>query len=189
MFLQKVRWFLWPRSFHFKSPTFDTKSWGPRAFGSQSPTFGTESWRLKTQCFGSSTFDVESWMPLELSLTFHATFACPSFFFYLFNVNWIHPQCFLHSFGVILLVNACVFQVFFENKVDLVLVDVPSNLLISHILEPPLFIPQWTKCVDNFIEYVVVFVDKYLFDRGVVIIMHIDDPRVLKKIRSFLESY
>jgi hypothetical protein len=56
-------------------------------------------------------------------------------------------------------------------------------------LEPPLFIPQWTKCVDNFIEYVVVFVDKILFDRGVVIIMHIDDSRVLKKIRSFLESY
>jgi len=43
--------------------------------------------------------------------------------------------------------------------------------------------------VDNFIEYVVVIVNKFLFNRRVVIIMHVDDLRVLKEIRSFLESY
>jgi hypothetical protein len=120
MILQKAPWFPWPKALRFKSPTFGTKSWEPRALDSWSPTFGIESWRLRAQCFGSSTFDAESWMPLELSLTLCATFACPFFFSYLIYVNWIHLKCFLHSFGLILLVNACVFQVSFENKVDLV---------------------------------------------------------------------
>ncbi len=43
--------------------------------------------------------------------------------------------------------------------------------------------------MDNFIESVVVFVNRFLFDRGVIIIMHVDDSRMLKEICSFFESY
>jgi hypothetical protein len=57
-------------------------------------------------------------------------------FFGLFYVNWIDPKFFFHSFGLILLVNACIFQVSSKNKVDIVLKDVPFNLLIPHIFEP-----------------------------------------------------
>jgi len=35
----------------------------------------------------------------------------------------------------------------------------------------------------------VVFEDKFLFDKGAIIIMHVDDPQMLKEIFSFLENY
>jgi hypothetical protein len=43
--------------------------------------------------------------------------------------------------------------------------------------------------MNNFIEFVVVFANKILFDKRVIIIMHVDDPHMLKEIHSFLESY
>jgi hypothetical protein len=43
--------------------------------------------------------------------------------------------------------------------------------------------------VDNFIKSVVVFADRVLFDRKVVIMMHADDLWVLKEIRFILENY
>ncbi len=75
------------------------------------------------------------------------------------------------------------------NKVDLVIVNVLINFSISHIFESLSFIPRWNMCVDNFIESIVVFDNKFLYDREVVVIMHGDDPHVLKETRSFLESY
>jgi hypothetical protein len=71
--------------------------------------------------------------------------------------------------------DACAFQVCFENKVDLVLVDVPSNLPILHVSEPLSFIPPWNMRMDNFIKSIVFFTDRFLSDRGVTIIMHADD--------------
>jgi hypothetical protein len=43
--------------------------------------------------------------------------------------------------------------------------------------------------VDNFIESVVVFVNRFLSDKGAIIIMYVDDPHMLKEVCSFLESY
>jgi hypothetical protein len=76
--------------------------------------------------------------------------------------------------------------VFSQNKV---LGDVPTNLPIPHIFELLSFIPQWNMHVDNFIKSVVVFVDRFLLDRKVVIMMHADDLWVLKEICSILENY
>jgi len=73
-----------------------------------------------------------------------------------------------------------------QNKV---LGDVPTNLPIPHIFELLSFIPQWNMHVDNFIKSIVVFVDRFLFDRKVVIMMHGDDLWVLKEICSILENY
>ncbi len=42
---------------------------------------------------------------------------------------------------LIVIVNNCVFHVSSKNKVDLVIVDVPSNLLIPHMSKPLSFIP------------------------------------------------
>lgn len=39
------------------------------------------------------------------------------------------------------------------------------------------------------IESIVFFVNKFLYDRKVVLIMHANDLRVLKEIQSFLDSY
>jgi hypothetical protein len=77
----------------------------------------------------------------------------------------------------------------FDNKLNLVLANLPSNLLILHIFMSFSFIPQWNKHVDNFIESFVVFANRFLFNRGVVIIMHVDDLQMLQEICSFLENY
>jgi hypothetical protein len=36
---------------------------------------------------------------------------------------------------------------------------------------------------------IVDFANMFLFNRRVIIIMHVDDSRMLKEIRSFLEGY
>ncbi len=63
----------------------------------------------------------------------------------------------------------------YENKVDPVLLDVPSNLSILHIFKPISFIPPWNKRVDDFIESTMFFANRFLFDRKVVIIMRAFD--------------
>jgi hypothetical protein len=109
-------------------------------------------------------------------------------FLYLFYVNSINPKCFLHSFGLILLVNVCIFQVSFQNKVNLVPIDVLFNLPIPHVFELLSLIPRWNRHLDNFIESIVVFADKFLSNKGVVIIMHVDDMHMLKEIHSFTKT-
>lgn len=64
---------------------------------------------------------------------------------------------------------------FSKSKVDLVLEDVPSNLSISYVSEPLSFIPPWNRQVDNFIKSIMFFVNKFLFDRGAIIIMYVND--------------
>jgi hypothetical protein len=59
-----------------------------------------------------------------------------------------------------------------QNKV---LGDIPTNLPIPHVFELFSFIPRWNMHVDNFIKFVVVFADRFLFDRKVVIMMHAYD--------------
>jgi hypothetical protein len=41
----------------------------------------------------------------------------------------------IHSFGLILLVNACVFHVSFENKANFILTEIPFNFSIFHVFE------------------------------------------------------
>jgi len=43
--------------------------------------------------------------------------------------------------------------------------------------------------VDNFIKSIVDFVDNFLFDKKVVIMMHANDLWVLNDIHSVLENY
>lgn len=110
-------------------------------------------------------------------------------FLYFFYVNLIDPKCFLHSFGLIFLVNACIFQVSSQNKVNLVPIDASSTFPISHVFEPLSLIPQWNKYVDNFIESIMAFANKFMSNRRVVISMHVDDLHVLKEICSFIKTY
>jgi hypothetical protein len=79
--------------------------------------------------------------------------------------------------------------VFFDKKVDLVLANVPFNLLIPHVFKSLSLIPSWNMWMDNFIKSIVVFANKFQFDRRDFIIMHVNDPWRLKEILFFLESY
>jgi hypothetical protein len=105
-----------------------------------------------------------------------------------FDVIWINP-IFFGLICLICLVNNFVFQVLFDNKVNLVITSVPSNLPISHVFESVSLIPPWNKRVDNFMRSTMFFANKFLSKKRAVIIMHVDDPWVLKEIRSLLDSY
>jgi hypothetical protein len=78
--------------------------------------------------------------------------------------------------NLILVVNTYVFQVSFENKVDINLIDVPSILSISHVSEPLSFILPWNRRVDNLIKSTMFFTNRFIFYRAVIIMMHVDDP-------------
>jgi hypothetical protein len=109
-------------------------------------------------------------------------------FFSLFDVI----EVILNLFCICLSNLSCkclVFQVSSEDKVDLDLANILFNLLIMQVFEPLSFIPPWNKRVDNFIKSTMFFADMFLFNRGVVIIMHANDPQVFKEIHSFLENY
>jgi hypothetical protein len=110
-------------------------------------------------------------------------FECHSFL----QLDW--SLLFFELIILIILVNNFVFHVSSKNKVDLVIVYVPSNLLLIHVFEPFSLILLWNKQVYNFTESIVYFVSKFLFDKGVVITMDADHMQVLKEICSFLESY
>ncbi len=105
---------------------------------------------------------------------------------YFFHDNWIGLD-FFELICLIILVNNY-FHVSSKNKVDLVIADVPSKLLISHVSKPLSFIIPWNKRMDNFIESIVFFINMFMFDRRAIIIMHVDDLRMLKEIRSLLRT-
>jgi hypothetical protein len=90
---------------------------------------------------------------------------------------------------LIILVINCVFQVSLENKVDLVIIDLPSNLPISHVSKPLSLIPLWNRRMDNFNKSIMFFANKFLSNKRVVIIKHANELQVLKEIHSLLESY
>jgi hypothetical protein len=66
---------------------------------------------------------------------------------------------------LICLVNNYVFQVSSENKVDIVIANVPSDLPIPHVFEPLSLNPPWNRQVDNFIKSNVFFANKFMFDK------------------------
>jgi len=65
--------------------------------------------------------------------------------FFFFSLMLIGSLFFCIHLNIILVVNTYVFQVSYENKVDLVLVDVPSILSILHISKPFSFILPWNR--------------------------------------------
>ncbi len=75
-----------------------------------------------------------------------------------------------------------------KDKADFIIAEVPGNLPIPHVLDLVLTIPKWNAKVDNYVVSIFGFVDKYLARDGFVLFFY-DDDRVLKKIKSYLESY
>ncbi len=71
------------------------------------------------------------------------------------------------------------------GKVNLVIVDVPNSLLVllaSMVLKR-------NKKVDNSIEAMMFFSNRFLIHNGVAFIFDVDDMHTLKEILSFFDSY
>jgi len=76
-----------------------------------------------------------------------------------------------------------------DGKVQLILVNVPRNLHVPMVSMNFSDIPPWNWKVDDYIEAVFDFVEKFLAFNGVMILCNLNDLKVLKEVRSYLESY
>ncbi len=66
------------------------------------------------------------------------------------------------------------------------IVEVPLDLLIPLISIPPTIVPSWNHHID--VYGVFGFANKYMERNGTILIFHVDDPCVLKEIKSFLDT-
>ncbi len=73
------------------------------------------------------------------------------------------------------------------GKVNLVIVDVPNSLL--DLLASNFMVLGWNKKVDNSIEAMMFFSNRFLIHNGVAFIFDVDHMHTLKEILSFFDSY
>jgi hypothetical protein len=76
-----------------------------------------------------------------------------------------------------------------NGKVQLVFVDIPRNLSIPLVSKNPNDIHAWNRKVDEYIVGLFDFAQMFLASNGVVFLFHPDGLRVLKEVKSYLESY
>ncbi len=72
---------------------------------------------------------------------------------------------------------------------DLIIVEVPRNFPIPHVLDNVLIIPKWNAKVDNYVTSIFGFANKYLVRDGCVFFFYNDNFGVLKDIKSYMENY
>jgi hypothetical protein len=73
------------------------------------------------------------------------------------------------------------------GKVNLVIVDVPNSLL--DLLASNFMVLGWNKKVDNSIEAMMFFSNRFLIHNGVAFIFDVYHMHTLKEILSFFDSY
>lgn len=61
---------------------------------------------------------------------------------------------------------------------DLIIVEVPQNLHVMHVLDPISSIPKWNVNVDNYIVSIFIFVDKYIAKDGSIFFFYDDNFQV-----------
>jgi hypothetical protein len=76
-----------------------------------------------------------------------------------------------------------------SGKVQLITIDVHGNLPIPLVSKIPDDIHAWNWKVDGYIVGVFDFAQMFLTFDGVVLLFHPDYLRVLKEVKSCLESY
>lgn len=72
---------------------------------------------------------------------------------------------------------------------ELIIVEIPRNLLISHLVDPISNIPKWKARVDNYVASIFEFVDKYLARDGCILFFYDDNFHVWRDIKSYIENY
>jgi hypothetical protein len=76
-----------------------------------------------------------------------------------------------------------------SGKVQLVFADELKNLLVPLVSRNLDDILVWNKNVDEYIVGVFDFAQIFLAFYGVVLLFHPNDLKVLKDVKSYLESY
>jgi hypothetical protein len=76
-----------------------------------------------------------------------------------------------------------------SGKVQLVITNISRNLPIPLVSKNLDDILAWNQKVDEYIVAIFDFVDKFLASNGVVLLFHLDDLKVIREVKSYMESY
>jgi hypothetical protein len=75
------------------------------------------------------------------------------------------------------------------GKVKVVIINAPGNL---HVLFVPMNqddIHAWNQKVDEYLIAISDFAKKFLASNGVVLLFHLDDLKVFKEVKFYLDNY
>jgi hypothetical protein len=75
------------------------------------------------------------------------------------------------------------------GKVQLVIANVLGNLYVLFVSNSLSNIPAWNWKVDEYIVAIFDFTNKFSTFDGAVLLFHQDDFKILKEVKSYLESY
>ena len=59
--------------------------------------------------------------------------------------------------------------------VDLMIMDVPEDLLVPMVSDPASFVPEWNELPEKFVETIFEFASRLVHDNGVLLFFHPDD--------------
>jgi hypothetical protein len=76
-----------------------------------------------------------------------------------------------------------------DGGVDLMIVDIPEDLLVPMVSSPPTFVPNWNSDIKNFPAMVFDFGSSLVHDNGVLLLFHKDDLKLRADIRGYPKAY
>jgi hypothetical protein len=74
-------------------------------------------------------------------------------------------------------------------EVDLMIVDILESLSIPMVSSPAMFILEWNKLGEDFLQTIFDFASSLLHDNEVLLLFHLDNLQLRADIRGFMKAY
>jgi hypothetical protein len=76
-----------------------------------------------------------------------------------------------------------------QRLIDLVIGDMLGGVGVPMVSQFGANILKWNAKVLHYVECIFIFANKFLSQSGVILLFHLDDLRIFKEIREFLDNY
>jgi hypothetical protein len=73
--------------------------------------------------------------------------------------------------------------------VDLMILDIPNDLLVPHVSSPTTDVPDWNKLRPKFLDNVFDFAASHLQDAGAILLFFSDDLKLKAILRGVNNTY
>jgi hypothetical protein len=81
------------------------------------------------------------------------------------------------------------FQASFEGRAYLLLANILRGVPFPFVFNLASMIPIWNHSLEDYMETIFFFVERFFFKRGRIILFYPNDLRVQKEIASFVDVY
>ena len=72
---------------------------------------------------------------------------------------------------------------------DLIIADIPENLLVPGISAPFTSVPPWNMRPEGYVESIFEFGDAYLHDDAAILLFHCDDRALYSEVEEAAKQY